>query len=85
MDLDGKSQILGLSFSLSEQELPWREFLQGLVQRGLRGVRLITSDAHAGLRAARQTIFGGIPWNAASSIFSRMRGLMCRARNSRAK
>ena len=62
MDLDGKRQVLGLSVSLSEQELHWREFLQGLVQRGLRGVRLITSDAHAGLRAARQTIFGGIPW-----------------------
>jgi transposase-like protein len=62
VDLDGKRQVLGLSVSLSEQELHWREFLQGLVQRGLRGVRLITSDAHAGLRAARQTIFGGIPW-----------------------
>ena len=62
VDLDGKRQVLGLSVSLSEQELHWREFLQGLVQRGLRGVRLITSDAHAGLRAARRTIFGGIPW-----------------------
>ena len=62
VDLDGKRQVLGLSVSLSEQELHWREFLQSLVQRGLRGVRLITSDAHAGLRAARQTIFGGIPW-----------------------
>ena len=62
VDLDGKRQVLGLSVSLSEQEIHWREFLQGLVQRGLRGVRLITSDAHAGLRAARRTIFGGIPW-----------------------
>jgi transposase-like protein len=62
VDLDGKRQVLGLSVSLSEQELHWREFLQSLVQRCLRGVRLITSDAHAGLRAARQTIFGGIPW-----------------------
>ena len=62
VDLDGKRQVLGLSVSLSEQEIHWREFLQGLVRRGLRGVRLITSDAHAGLRAARRTIFGGIPW-----------------------
>ena len=62
VDLDGKRQVLGLSVSLSEQEIHWREFFQGLVQRGLRGVRLITSDAHAGLRAARRTIFGGIPW-----------------------
>ena len=62
VDVDGKRQVLGLSVSLSEQELHWREFLQGLVQRGLRGVRLITTDAHAGLRAAWRTIFGGIPW-----------------------
>ena len=33
-----------------------------LLSPALTGVRLITSDAHAGLRAARQTIFGGIPW-----------------------
>ncbi len=62
VDRDGKRQVLGLSVSMSEQELHWRQFLQGLVQRGLRGIRLITSDAHVGLRAARQTIFGGIPW-----------------------
>jgi len=62
VDLDGKRQVLGLSVSLGEQEIHWREFFQSLVQRGLRGVRLITSDAHAGLRAARRTIFGGIPW-----------------------
>jgi transposase-like protein len=62
LDLDGKRQILGVSVSLSEQELHWRAFLQELVGRGLRGVRLVISDAHAGLRVARQTVFGGIPW-----------------------
>ena len=59
---DGKREILGVSVALGEQEVHWRAFLQSLVQRGLQGVRLIISDAHAGLRAARQAVFGGIPW-----------------------
>jgi len=54
--------VLGVSVALSEQEAHWRQFLQGLVSRGLRGVRLVISDAHAGLRAARQAVFGGVPW-----------------------
>jgi len=59
---DGKRQILGVSVSLGEQEVHWRSFLQSLVKRGLRGVQLIISDAHTGLKAARQAVFGGIPW-----------------------
>ena len=58
----GKREILGVSVSLSEHELHWRTFLQSLVARGLCGVQLIISDDHAGLKAARQTVFGGIPW-----------------------
>ena len=59
---DGKRQILGVSISLGEQEVHWRTFLQNLVKRGLSGVQLIISDAHVGLKAARQAVFGGIPW-----------------------
>lgn len=59
---DGKRQILGVSVSLSEHEVHWRTFLQRLVARGLGGVQLIISDAHEGLKAARQAIFGGVPW-----------------------
>jgi transposase-like protein len=58
----GKREILGVSVSLSEHEVHWRAFLERLKQRGLGGVRLITSDDHAGLRAARLAVFGGIPW-----------------------
>jgi transposase-like protein len=58
----GKRSILGVSVSLSEAEVHWRQFLQSLVQRGLRGVQLIVSDAHPGLKAARQAVFGGVPW-----------------------
>lgn len=58
----GKREILGVSVSLSEHEVHWRAFLESLRQRGLGGVRLITSDDHAGLRAARVAVLGGIPW-----------------------
>ncbi len=58
----GKRHLLGVSVSLSEQEIHWRTFLQSLVVRGLCGIRLITSDDHSGLKAARIAVFGGIPW-----------------------
>jgi transposase-like protein len=59
---DGKRSILGISVSLSEAEQHWQTFLEGLVKRGMCGVRLIVSDDHAGLEAARKAIFTGIPW-----------------------
>jgi transposase-like protein len=59
---DGHRTILGVSVSLSEAEVHWREFLAGLQARGLHGVRLITSDDHAGLRAALTARFTGVPW-----------------------
>jgi putative transposase len=58
----GKREILGVSVSLSEHEVHWRAFLESLLQRGLGGLQLITSDDHAGLRAARRAVFGSIPW-----------------------
>jgi putative transposase len=62
VDRLGKRHLLGLSVSVGEQEIHWRTFLQGLIARGLCGVQLITSDDHAGLKAARKAVFGGIPW-----------------------
>jgi len=62
VDLQGFRRILGISLSLNEAEIHWRTFLQSLVSRGLCGVRLIISDDHAGLKAARRTVFGGVPW-----------------------
>ncbi len=59
---DGRRDILGVSVSLGEHEVHWRAFLQSLVERGVRGVELITSDNHQGLKAARKAVFGGIPW-----------------------
>ena len=62
VDAAGKRAVLGVSVALSEQEVHWRTFLQSLVERGLRGVQLIISDAHGGLQAARRAVFGGVPW-----------------------
>lgn len=59
---DGKRTILGVSVSLSEAEVHWRAFLEGLVKRGLRGVQLIISDDHTGMEAARKAVFTGVPW-----------------------
>ena len=59
---DGNRQLLGVSVALSEAEVHWRDFLQSLVARGMRGVRYIVSDDHAGLAAARKAVFGGTPW-----------------------
>jgi transposase-like protein len=59
---DGKRRILGASVSLSEAERHWRAFLEDLISRGLKGVQLIISDDHHGLRKARQALFTGIPW-----------------------
>jgi putative transposase len=62
IDQKGKRHLLGVSASLGEHEIHWRTFLEELVTRGLRGVQLITSDDHQGLKAARVAIFGGVPW-----------------------
>ena len=62
INTDGNREIIGVSVSLSEAEVHWREFLKSLLGRGLHGVRLITSDAHAGLKAARQSLFNGVRW-----------------------
>jgi transposase-like protein len=54
--------ILGVSVSLSEAEVHWREFLKSLQDRGLHGVKLITSDNHAGLKKAVKARFGSTLW-----------------------
>ena len=58
----GRREVLGVNVSLSEAEVHWRDFLQSLQERGLYGVRLVTSDDHAGLRAAREARLPGVLW-----------------------
>jgi putative transposase len=49
---DGRREVLGLDIGPSEAETFWTEFLRKLARRGLRGVKLVISDAHDGLKAA---------------------------------
>src|SRR5207253_3019913 len=49
---DGRREVLGISMGVSEAETSWTEFLRSLARRGLRGVKLVISDAHEGLKAA---------------------------------
>jgi putative transposase len=58
----GHRSVLGVSVSLSEAEVHWRDFLQSLCQRGMQGVKFIVSDDHAGLKAARKAILPAVPW-----------------------
>ena len=62
VDPDGRRRLLGVSCALSEAEVHWRAFLDGLVARGLRGVVYVVSDDHAGLRAARRAVLPGATW-----------------------
>jgi len=59
---EGARSILGVSVSLSEAEVHWREFLAALQGRGLHGVRYVVSDDHAGLKEARQARLASVPW-----------------------
>jgi putative transposase len=49
---DGRREVLGMEVGTSEAEPIWTEFLRKLTRRGLRGVKLVVSDAHEG--AARE-------------------------------
>ena len=59
---DERRRVLGVSVALSEAEVHWRAFLEGLQARGMRGVEYVVSDNHAGLRAARRAVLGGATW-----------------------
>jgi transposase-like protein len=55
---EGKREIIGLYIGPSEAETFWSAFLKSLARRGLRGVKLVISDAHEGLKAAIRRVFG---------------------------
>ena len=59
---DGHRAVLAVDSDLSENEVHWRRVLAGLNARGMHGVRLVVSDDHDGLRAAREATLPGIPW-----------------------
>lgn len=62
VDYSGNRHILDSAVAGSEAEINWRNFLEGLIRRGMHGLQMITSDDHAGLRAAINAVFPGILW-----------------------
>ena len=54
---DGRREVLGMTVGPSEAETFWTEFLRSLARRGLRGVKLVISDSHEGIKAAVSKVF----------------------------
>jgi hypothetical protein len=67
---DGRHEVLGMAIGPSEAEVFWTDFLRGLARRGLRGVKLIISDAHEGIKASVSRVFSAT-WQRCHVHFSR--------------
>lgn len=59
---DGHRSIIAVDSAFDEAEIHWRNVFRDLVERGIHGVKLIVSDAHVGLAAARKAVFSGVKW-----------------------
>lgn len=59
---EGRREVLGVELANRESRNSWREFLSGLLRRGLRGVELTITDDHAGLKKAIQEQLPGAAW-----------------------
>jgi transposase-like protein len=68
---EGERTILGLASGATETEAFWTEFLRDLVRRGLHGVQLVISDAHAGLKNALKVVLTGTTWQRCRVHFMR--------------
>jgi putative transposase len=71
----GEREVLGLDVGPSEEGAFWSAFLRSLVARGLSGVRLVTSDAHRGLKGAIEAVLQGASWQRCRVHF--MRNALC--------
>lgn len=67
---DGRREVLGLEIGASEAEPFWTGFLRKLARRGLRGVKLVVSDAHEGIKAAVSKVFSA-SWQRRRAHFMR--------------
>jgi putative transposase len=68
---DGQRHVLGCDTGPSEDHVFWTRFLRGLVKRGLKGVRLVISDSHEGLKGAIAKVFPGASWQRCRVHFMR--------------
>lgn len=71
VNADGHREILGLEVVTAEDGAAWTSFWRALVARGLTGVELVTSDAHAGLREAIAAVLPGAAWQRCRTHFAR--------------
>lgn len=78
---EGKRQVLGFNLFFQEDEDSWSEFIQSLKKRGLKGVKLVISDAHKGLVAAIQKELLGVSWQRCIVHFER--DVMKKAKNKK--
>jgi putative transposase len=67
---DGRREVLGMAIGASEAETFWTDFLRSLARRGLRGVKLVISDAHEGIKAAVSRVFNAT-WQRCRVHFAR--------------
>lgn len=67
----GTKEIIGFSLADAETEAAWTSFLRSLRDRGLRGMRMLTSDAHEGIVAALQAVFPDVAWQRCQAHFCR--------------
>jgi transposase-like protein len=81
VNTQGKREIIGVTVMPSEAETFWTDFLRSLTRRGLRGVKLVISDAHVGLKAAAAKVLGS-SWQRCRVHFMR-NALACVAKRNR--
>ncbi|MGI6032246.1 MAG: IS256 family transposase [Coriobacteriales bacterium] len=67
----GRREVVGVELAEAETAETWTAFLRSLVGRGLTGVKMFTSDAHEGLRAALRAVLPGVPWQRCQAHLAR--------------
>jgi transposase-like protein len=87
VNTDGRREVLGLEIGPSKAELFWTSFLRSLTRRGLRGVKLVISDSHEGLKKAAAMVLSST-WprcrvhfmrNALTQVHTKQRGMVAAA------
>ena len=68
---DGYREILGAMIAESEDDVNWEDFFEDLKSRGLRGVKLVISDGHKGIKKAVEKKFLGASWQLCVTHFMR--------------
>ena len=67
----GEREVIGLGLAYGEMYVSWKRFLEGLLERGLKGTQLVISDSHTGLKKAIQDTLVGTTWQRCTVHFRR--------------